>query len=88
MPTLASWLGAGGGRRAAGESIQANWTAAARMMIQNHTSGTMMRTIIDIEDGLIAEAMATTRLPTKRAAVEEALQLVRRRRQQGAIEDG
>ncbi len=47
-----------------------------------------MRTNIDIEDSLIAGAMAATGLPTKRAAVEEALRrLVRRHRQQQAIED-
>lgn len=32
-----------------------------------------MRTNIDIDDGLIAEAMSRGRLGTKRAAVEEAL---------------
>ena len=47
-----------------------------------------MRTNIDIEDSLIAEAMAVTGLPTKKATVEEALRrLVRRYRQQEAIKD-
>lgn len=47
-----------------------------------------MRITIDIEDRLIAQAMAVTGLPTKEAAVEEALrQLVRRHRQQEAIRD-
>ena len=47
-----------------------------------------MRTNIDIEDGLIAEAMAATGLPTKKATVEEALRrLVRVHRQQEAIKD-
>ena len=47
-----------------------------------------MRTNIDIEDGLMAEAMAATGLPTKKATVEEALRrLVRVHRQQEAIRD-
>ena len=47
-----------------------------------------MRTNIDIEDSLIAEAMAATGLPTKKATVEEALRrLVRHHRQQEAIRD-
>ena len=47
-----------------------------------------MRTNIDIEDSLIAEAMAATGLRTKKATVEEALRrLVRRYRQQEAIKD-
>lgn len=47
-----------------------------------------MRTNIDIEDSLIAEAMAATGLPTKKATVEEALRrLVRQHRQQEAIRD-
>lgn len=47
-----------------------------------------MRTNIDIEDSLLAEAMAATGLPTKKATVEEALRrLVRRYQQQEAIRD-
>ncbi len=47
-----------------------------------------MRTNINIEDSLIAEAMAATGLPTKKATVEEALRrLVRHHRQQEAIRD-
>ncbi|MGH7212013.1 MAG: type II toxin-antitoxin system VapB family antitoxin [Acetobacteraceae bacterium] len=47
-----------------------------------------MRTNIDIDDGLIAEAMKATGLPTKWATVEEALRrLVRHRRQRQAIAD-
>ena len=47
-----------------------------------------MRTNIDIEDGLIAEAMAATGLPTKKATVEEALRrLVCVHRQQEALKD-
>lgn len=45
-----------------------------------------MRTNIDLDDKLIAEAMAATGLPTKKATVEEALRgLVRRHRQKAAI---
>ena len=47
-----------------------------------------MRTNIDIDDGLIAAAMAATGLPTKKATVEEALRrLVQRHRQKQAIAD-
>jgi Arc/MetJ family transcription regulator len=47
-----------------------------------------MRTNIDIDDELLAAAMAATGLPTKRATVEEALRrLVRRQEQKQAIAD-
>jgi len=47
-----------------------------------------MRTNIDIDDHLIAAAMAATGLPTKRATVEEALRhLVRLYRRKQAISD-
>jgi Arc/MetJ family transcription regulator len=47
-----------------------------------------MRTNIDLDDELIAEAMAITGLPTKRATVEEALRrLIRHHHQRTAIED-
>jgi Arc/MetJ family transcription regulator len=47
-----------------------------------------MRTNIEIDDTLIAEAMKATGLPTKKATVEEALRrLVRRHRQRQAIAD-
>jgi Arc/MetJ family transcription regulator len=47
-----------------------------------------MRTNIDIDDALIAEAMQLTQLPTKKATVEEALQrLIRSFRQQEALKD-
>lgn len=47
-----------------------------------------MRTNIDIDDDLLAAAMAATGLPTKRATVEEALRrLVRRHQQRQAIAD-
>lgn len=47
-----------------------------------------MRTNIDIDDGLMTEAMAATGLPTKKATVEEALRrLVRRDHQRQAIAD-
>jgi Arc/MetJ family transcription regulator len=45
-----------------------------------------MRTNIEIDDALMAQAMAASGLPTKRAAVEEALRLlVRVRRQAKAL---
>jgi len=45
-----------------------------------------MRTNIELDDTLLAEAMALTGLPTKKATVEEALRyLVRRHRQKNAI---
>jgi len=45
-----------------------------------------MRTNIEIDDRLLAEAMAATGLPTKRATVEEALRnLVRPHRRTSAI---
>jgi Arc/MetJ family transcription regulator len=47
-----------------------------------------MRTNIDLDDALLAEAMAATGLPTKKATVEEALRrLVRQHRQRKAIAD-
>ena len=46
-----------------------------------------MRTNIELDDALIAEAMAITGLPTKKATVEEALRrLVRNDRAKKAIE--
>ena len=47
-----------------------------------------MRTNIDIDDGLLAEAMSATGLTTKKAAVEEALRhLVRRYQRRTALSD-
>ena len=47
-----------------------------------------MRTNIDIDDTLMAEAMAALRLPTKRAVVEEGLRLIiRLHDQRQAFED-
>ncbi len=47
-----------------------------------------MRTNIDIDDALMAEAMAAAGLPTKRAVVEEGLRLlVRLRGQSQALAD-
>jgi len=47
-----------------------------------------MRTSMDIDDDLLAQAMAATGLATKKATVEEALRRVVRRRQQvQAIQD-
>lgn len=45
-----------------------------------------MRTNIELDDSLLAEAMKATGLPTKRATVEEALRLVvRQHRQRRAL---
>ena len=41
-----------------------------------------MRTNIDIDDKLLAQAMTATGLPTKRATVEEALRMLVRLRKQ------
>ena len=47
-----------------------------------------MRTNIEIEDELMAEAMVVTGLPTKKAAVEEALRrLVTRHHRRAALAD-
>ena len=47
-----------------------------------------MRTYIDIDDGLLAKAMAATGLSTKKATVEEALRrLVRRHDRLDALAD-
>lgn len=45
-----------------------------------------MRTNIELDDSLLAEAMKATGLPTKRATVEEALRVVvRQHRQRRAL---
>lgn len=50
--------------------------------------GGLVRTNIDIDDDLIAEAMAATGLATKKATVEEALRrLVRRHQRLDALAD-
>src|SRR4029450_4758611 len=50
--------------------------------------GAVMRTNIELDDKLLAEAMAATGLSTKKATVEEALRrLVRQHRQRNAIAD-
>ncbi len=46
-----------------------------------------MRTNIDIDDQLMAEAMAATGLTTKRETVEVALKLLARRKRQSAARD-
>jgi Arc/MetJ family transcription regulator len=47
-----------------------------------------MRTNIDLDDSLLAEAMAATGLATKKATVEEALRrLVRQHRRRNALAD-
>jgi Arc/MetJ family transcription regulator len=43
-----------------------------------------MRTNIEIDDELLSQAMAATRLPTKRATVEEGLRLLVRLHEQTA----
>lgn len=51
-------------------------------------TGCPMRTNIELDETLIAEAMAVTGLPTKKAAVEAALRdLVKRHHQRHAIAD-
>ena len=44
-----------------------------------------MRTTIDIDDALMAEALETSGCKTKKAAVEEGLRLLVRTRRQGSI---
>lgn len=44
-----------------------------------------MRTNIDIDDDLMAEALRHSGAPTKRAAVEEALRLLIQTRRQGGL---
>lgn len=66
------------------------WTALTAMCMipKPPTHGPAMRTNIDINDHLIAAAMAATGLPTKKATVEEALtQLVRRHERLQALAD-
>ncbi len=46
-----------------------------------------MRTNIEIDDRLMAEAMAATGLTTKRETVEAALRLLARRKRQAGIRD-
>ena len=56
--------------------------------MQSYTSGRSMRTNIDIDDALIAEAMAATGHSTKKGVVEEALrQIVAERRAREALQD-
>src|SRR5579875_2436921 len=50
------------------------------------TDGTM-RTNIEIDERLMAEAMAASGLPTKRATVEAALRLLARRKRQACARD-
>jgi len=55
-------------------------------MLPLSTHRQAVRTNIEIDDGLMAEAMAATGLATKKATVEEALRrLVRRHRRQAAL---
>ena len=47
----------------------------------------MMRTNIDIDDRLMADAMAASGLPTKRETVEAGLRLLARRKRQASARD-
>jgi Arc/MetJ family transcription regulator len=58
------------------------------MATVSYTSAVTMRTNIDIDDALLAEAMAAVGLTTKKATVEEALRrLVLEHRRRRAIAD-
>jgi Arc/MetJ family transcription regulator len=46
-----------------------------------------VRTNIELDDELVAEAMAMTGLPTKRATVEEALRVLLQHRRKTALAD-
>lgn len=46
-----------------------------------------MRTNIEIDDRLMAEAMRSSGAPTKKAVVEEALRMLIRARSQGSIRE-
>jgi len=46
-----------------------------------------MRTNIDIDDALMAEAIAVSGLPTKRAVVEEGLRLLVALKRQGKVRE-
>ena len=55
---------------------------------RNYNIRSTMRTTIDIDDDLLAEAMAATGLATKKATVDEALRLLaRQHRRRQAIQD-
>lgn len=57
-------------------------------IVGSYDTHSYMRTNIDIDDTLMAEAMAALRLPTKRAVVEEGLRLIIRLHSQAqAFED-
>ena len=70
--------------------VERRWTAIAAMCMILAWSYTQdgMRTNIDIDDDLLAKAMAATGLTTKKATVEEALRrLVRRHERLDALAD-
>ena len=52
-----------------------------------HIGGASVRTNIEIDDELIAQAMKSTGAKTKRAAVEEGLRLLVRLKAQSSIRD-
>lgn len=56
-------------------------------VLDTHRELVVMRTNIEIDDQLMAEAMEATGATTKRAAVEEALKTVVRRHRQRRILD-
>jgi Arc/MetJ family transcription regulator len=58
------------------------------MIASLHTQEATLRTNIELDDELLAQAMAATGLPTKKATVEEGLRLlVRRVEQRKAFEE-
>ena len=77
-------------KRSVAEPENRRWTISVAMCISGKYSYTQdaMRTNIDIDDDLLAKAMAATGLATKKATVEEALRrLVRRRERLDALAD-
>ena len=52
-----------------------------------YTQANTMRTNIEIDDRLMAEAMAASGLPTKRETVEAGLRLLARRKRQASARD-
>ncbi len=62
--------------------------AVARVyQFRNRTDETIMRTTIDIDDALMAEALEASGCKTKKAAVEEGLRLLVRTRGQGRLRE-
>lgn len=59
--------------------------AVHTILVFLHIKGKVMRTNIEIDDRLMKKAMKASGAPTKKAVVEEALQLLVRVNGQGAI---